>query len=197
MILPDANLLLYSVNCDSPDHTAAFAWLQRLLQSGQPVGLYTGVAFAFLRLSTNRRVFTNPLQVAEGFAYLNNWLSFPMVALIDAEREDLAFCEQRRTPALLPGADPREAPPSAGLGKGTMLNSLILNASLIRTHKTRPASRLLDIASAVRNRLQARLPLGSRSRSSIMSLSNDEALIRTCPTRPIPQPFRSGFKTWV
>jgi len=89
MILPDANLLLYSVNCDSPDHTAAFAWLQRLLQSGQPVGLYTGVAFAFLRLSTNRRVFTNPLQVAEGFAYLNNWLSFPMVALIDAEREDL------------------------------------------------------------------------------------------------------------
>ncbi len=93
MILPDANLLLYSVNSDSLDHQCAFTWWSELIQSEAPIGIYTGVAFAFIRLSTNRRVFAQPLSVEEAFAYLNNWLSFPNVRWIEAELDDLATAE--------------------------------------------------------------------------------------------------------
>jgi len=94
MILPDANLLLYAVNTDSPDHTAAFEWWKSQLESAVAVGLYTGVVFAFVRLSTNRRGFSQPLTVEEAFAYLQNWLAHPSVELVDAEAEDLLTAEQ-------------------------------------------------------------------------------------------------------
>ena len=93
MILPDANLLLYAVNSDSPDHREAFDWWKDLLQSDAEVGIYTGVAFAFIRLSTNRRIFSRPLSVRESFAYLNNWLEFRSVRLVDAELEDVLTAE--------------------------------------------------------------------------------------------------------
>ena len=94
MILPDADLRLYTVNTDSIDHDKAFTWWQDLLESGAAVGLYTGVVCAFVRLSTNRRVFTQPLSSQEAFAYVNNWLDFASVSLIDADIEDLATVEQ-------------------------------------------------------------------------------------------------------
>ncbi len=93
MILPDANLLLYAVNTDSVDHDNALKWWQKLIESGAAVGLYTGVVFAFVRLSTNRRVFERPPTTQEAFAYVHNWLDFPAVSLIDAELEDIATAE--------------------------------------------------------------------------------------------------------
>ena len=99
MILPDANLLLYAVNTDSIDHSKALKWWQELIESGAAVGLYTGVVFAFVRLSTNRRVFQRPLTTEEAFAYLHNWLDFPAVSLIDAELEDIATAEALLTAA--------------------------------------------------------------------------------------------------
>lgn len=99
MILPDANLLLYAVNIDSPDHTAAFDWWQSLLESDAAVGLYSGVAFAFVRLSTNRRVFSQPLTIEAAFAYLQNWLAHPAVTLVETEAEDLLVAERLLTHA--------------------------------------------------------------------------------------------------
>jgi toxin-antitoxin system PIN domain toxin len=89
MILPDANLLLYSVNQDSPDHASARAWWQSTLESDTPVRLATGVVFAFIRLATNRRVFANPLTPSEAFDYVENWLEFPSVELAESLPEDL------------------------------------------------------------------------------------------------------------
>lgn len=94
MILPDANLLLHAVNTDSPDHRAAHDWWKQLLESAAPVGLYAGVVFAFVRLSTNRRVFSQPLTVGEAFAYVQNWLAFRNVEWVDSEREDLLVAER-------------------------------------------------------------------------------------------------------
>lgn len=99
MILPDANLLLDAVNTDSIDHSKALKWWQDLIESGAPVGLYTGVIFAFVRLSTNRRVFERPLSTQEAFAYVHNWLDFPAVSLVDAELEDIATAETLLTAA--------------------------------------------------------------------------------------------------
>ena len=99
MILPDANLLLYAVNTDSIDHSKSLKWWQDLIESDAAVGLYTGVVFAFVRLSTNRHVFAQPLTTQEAFAYLHNWLDFPAVSLIDAELEDLDTTEALLTAA--------------------------------------------------------------------------------------------------
>jgi toxin-antitoxin system PIN domain toxin len=99
MIVPDANLLLYAVNRDSPEHAKAWEWWTGLIETRQPVALCSGVLFAFVRLSTNRRVFAKPLTVAGAFAYANNWLSFETVRLAESTSDDIAVVE-----SLLQGA---------------------------------------------------------------------------------------------
>jgi toxin-antitoxin system PIN domain toxin len=59
------------------------------LESGVPVRLTQGVAFAFVRLSTNRRVFAHPLTASEAFDYLENWLDIPSVEIASSLPTDL------------------------------------------------------------------------------------------------------------
>ncbi len=89
MILPDANLLLHAVNSDSADHVASRRWLQGLLEERKEVGLCAVVVFAFVRISTHRAAFPNPLSVEAAFDHVENWLSFPSVSWIEATGEDL------------------------------------------------------------------------------------------------------------
>lgn len=56
MIVVDANLLLYVVNQDLPQHPVARAWWEDVLSRHTPVGLAWGVVLAFLRVS--RRLVT-------------------------------------------------------------------------------------------------------------------------------------------
>ena len=94
MILPDAKLLLHAINSDSMDHVQAGAWWRNLLESGTEVGLHTTVLFAFVRLSTHRKVFTRPLTVAGAFAYIHNWLEFPNVHMVESEKGDILAAER-------------------------------------------------------------------------------------------------------
>jgi hypothetical protein len=89
MILPDANLLLYAVNSDSPDHKKARNWWLTLLSGNEEVGLCPAVVFSFVRLSTHRKVFQDPLSVEGAFAHVENWLAFPLVSWVDSEQSDL------------------------------------------------------------------------------------------------------------
>ena len=52
------------------------------------------VAFAFIRLATNRKIFRHPFTVKDACARVANWLEFPNVAWLDAQREDLAEAER-------------------------------------------------------------------------------------------------------
>ena len=63
MILVDANLLLYVINRDLPQHELARAWWNSTLSGQKPVGLAWVVILAFLRISTNPRVFERPLDI--------------------------------------------------------------------------------------------------------------------------------------
>jgi len=94
VILPDVNLLLFAVNSDSPDHSRAIAWWKKLLAGNEQIGLLPAVCFAFIRLSTNRKVFPRPLAVAEAFAYVENWLEFPNVEWVESEPGDLALAKK-------------------------------------------------------------------------------------------------------
>jgi len=79
MIFVDANLLLYAVNRDLPQHEAAREWWEGVLSGGTPVSLAWVVILAFLRVSTSTRVFERPLSIEAAAAYLGDWLAIPVV----------------------------------------------------------------------------------------------------------------------
>jgi toxin-antitoxin system PIN domain toxin len=82
VIVVDANLLLYAVNRDLPQHEVARAWWEGVLSRNTPVGLAWGVLLAFLRISTHPRIFERPLKVEAAAAYLDGWLAMPGVRTI-------------------------------------------------------------------------------------------------------------------
>lgn len=75
MILPDVNLLLYAYDSSSPHHNAAAAWWRQCMIGSDEVGLATVVVLGFVRLSTNSRVFQNPLTVVEAVGIVESWLT--------------------------------------------------------------------------------------------------------------------------
>lgn len=82
MILVDANLLLYAVNSDLPQHVKARRWWEEALRGDQSIGLPWVVILAFLRITTNARVFERPLPVERACAYIEEWLSLPTVRAV-------------------------------------------------------------------------------------------------------------------
>jgi hypothetical protein len=79
MILVDANLLLYAVNRDLPQHAQAREWWESVLSGRTPVGLAWVVVLAFLRISTSARVFEQPLSIEQATAYIDEWFAVPIV----------------------------------------------------------------------------------------------------------------------
>lgn len=79
MILVDANLLLYSKISDYSQHPRARAWLDGRLSGRSRVGLPWQSLLAFMRISTNRRLFPSPLPIADAWAQVEAWLGLPQV----------------------------------------------------------------------------------------------------------------------
>lgn len=83
MKLVDANVLLYAVNQDAPNHAVARRWLDRALGGAEPVGFTWVVLLAFLRLTTRAGLFPRPLSVDEAIAVLQAWLSRPLAVVVE------------------------------------------------------------------------------------------------------------------
>ena len=74
MIIPDINLLAYAYNDQAPQHAAAKAWWEDLLNGKTPVGLSWFAISGFIRLMTHPRVLTQPLRVVEVTTMVRSWL---------------------------------------------------------------------------------------------------------------------------
>ena len=83
MILVDANLLIYAFNSSAREHDKARAWLEEALSSPALVGLSWSTISAFLRITTSRAVFPEPLGGSEAVALVDSWLARPMVVLVE------------------------------------------------------------------------------------------------------------------
>lgn len=83
MRVVDINLLLYAVNRDGPNHAAAKSWLEGALSEEETVAFPWVVILGFLRLSTNPRVFPQPLEAHQALAVMDGWLSRPGVENLD------------------------------------------------------------------------------------------------------------------
>jgi uncharacterized protein len=79
VIIVDVNLLIYAVNRDAPDHKRAKAWLEATVSGPETVGMPWTVLLAFLRLTTRRGLFQNPLTVTAAFDLVDAWLQQPSV----------------------------------------------------------------------------------------------------------------------
>lgn len=83
MILIDANLLLHAYNPRAIQHEASRAWLEATLSGAQLVRFAWLTLWAFLRISTNPRVFEHPLSIAESGDIVSSWLAQPTAGVLD------------------------------------------------------------------------------------------------------------------
>ena len=91
MKLVDANVLVYAVNEDAAQHTQARDWLDDALSGNARVAFSWVVLLAFLRLSTNGRIFARPLSVGEAVARIEDWLAQPSAALVEPTARHLGI----------------------------------------------------------------------------------------------------------
>jgi uncharacterized protein len=83
MILVDANLLLYAYHPRAPEHEAGKRWLEAALSAPELVRFAWITLWAFLRISTNPRVFERPLTMTEARAAVSSWLAQPNTGILD------------------------------------------------------------------------------------------------------------------
>ncbi len=89
MILVDANLLIYAYNLSSPFHEPARRWLEEVFSESEPVGISWTSALAFLRITTNPKIFTNAFTIEEATSIVEGWYEQPSVALVQAGERHL------------------------------------------------------------------------------------------------------------
>ncbi len=82
MIVPDINLLLYAEIGAFAHHAAARRWWEEVLNGERQVGLAPVCLFGFLRLSTSRRVLTDPLRIEDAIDRTEAWLGQPNVTVL-------------------------------------------------------------------------------------------------------------------
>ncbi len=87
MILVDANILLYAEDETNPLHSKAKRWWDAQLSGESPVCLCWSVVLAFIRISTNKRVFEMPLTLTQAIDRVQSWINQPCVRISEPSSE--------------------------------------------------------------------------------------------------------------
>jgi uncharacterized protein len=82
MKLVDVNLLLYAVDESSAFHRKAQAWVEDSFSGAETLALTWSVLLAFIRLSTQARIFAHPLTAAQALDLVEGWLAQPNVTVV-------------------------------------------------------------------------------------------------------------------
>ena len=90
MIVPDVDLLLYASDSGSPFHDRVRSWWGNCLSGREAVGLTYPVIFAFLRLSTSARVYTDPMTLAESADCIRSWLARRICQVLQSPADHVA-----------------------------------------------------------------------------------------------------------
>ncbi len=89
MIVPDANLLIYAYDQQSPNHKAARKWWEDALSDDEPVGIPWIVLLAFTRILTHPSIASEPLSSEEVRSRVDQWFEQKHVRLINPGPECL------------------------------------------------------------------------------------------------------------
>ena len=83
MILVDANLLLYAYHPRAEQHESSRRWLETVLSGPDLVRFAWFTLWAFVRISTNARVYTHPLSAKEAATAVSAWLAQPNTGVVE------------------------------------------------------------------------------------------------------------------
>ena len=78
MILPDVNMLVYAFHGDATDHERHAGWLASVLAGPEPVLLPDVVLTGFLRVVTNRRIFSDPAPAPAALTFVEALRASPV-----------------------------------------------------------------------------------------------------------------------
>ena len=70
------------INRRDPHHEPAKAWWEKTLSGSTPVGLPWVTSAGFIRIMTNRRIFTEPLAPDRAVDLVRSWLDQPSVIIL-------------------------------------------------------------------------------------------------------------------
>lgn len=104
---PDVNVLVAAYRAEHPHHAVAHAWLKASLEdcgAGGSIELLPMIAAGFVRLVTNRRIFSAPNTAAQAHAFIRGLLAVPGVSMPAVGHEWRAF-EKLCVDQELVGAD--------------------------------------------------------------------------------------------
>ena len=87
MILPDVNLLVYAHDETSEFHRSASTWLRSALTSEQVFFSWHTIT-GFLRITTNPRIWENPLTIANAIEIVESWLERDNTHLVFMEKKN-------------------------------------------------------------------------------------------------------------
>jgi toxin-antitoxin system PIN domain toxin len=82
VIVLDVNLLLYAYDDTSVHHSDARAWMKKTFSGPDLIGLPWQTVWAFLRLSTNSRIFTNCISMEKAIGIVQQWMELKYVRLL-------------------------------------------------------------------------------------------------------------------
>lgn len=77
MNLVDANVLIYAVDEEARDHGVSRAWLEDALSGSSAVLLPWLSLLAFMRIVTNPRTASSPLEWQDAAGFVDDWLTSP------------------------------------------------------------------------------------------------------------------------
>jgi toxin-antitoxin system PIN domain toxin len=84
MLCLDVNVLVYAVRPDTSLHSVARTALDAMRSGTEPVALLPEVAVGFLRVVTNRRIFTAPETLDDAIEALKSVLASPLIRMTEA-----------------------------------------------------------------------------------------------------------------
>lgn len=98
MKIADVNILLYAVDSAAPNHRPAHRWLEEQLSGTDTFAFAWAVLLAFVRLSTNPRVFDEPLEPVEALDILDGWLAQPCATVVHPTERHAAVLRELLEP---------------------------------------------------------------------------------------------------
>ena len=82
MRLPDTNVLVNSVNVNSPQRARASTWLEAAFDQSSGVGLAWMALIGFVRIATQPGLLPNPLATADAMSLVDDWLGHPRARIL-------------------------------------------------------------------------------------------------------------------
>lgn len=96
--------MLYASELDSPRQQAAASWLKELFAGNDTIGLPWSTLWAFVRLSTNPRVWPTPMPAVVAFRHVREWLAQPGVIILHPGPRHAELLERLVTEGRAAGA---------------------------------------------------------------------------------------------